>query len=682
MKKQIVFTCFVVITSCQLYTRASAQIHVGPGQMFPSIYAASHSKTVRPGDTIFVHAGTYSDAGYVIDSLIGTPDKWITVMNYPGDSVSIHVQYTFQHAEYLKLKGLNFFGNDPAQSASVFHLLFFDYTYACFTANHDIIIDSCTFNELNNTGKGNTGACLKIDGTENFAVTNCLFANGTNITDGISLNADLNGQVANCKFINMPGDGSHCKGGSKNITYQRNLFINCTANGLDIGGDTGPQYFCPLGATWEADSRKVYANIFIGGNTGIRLCSCHNSLIINNTCFKLAEFAFRSLNASSNPIYLSNNVITNNIFTTYSANHIYLNASNNFTYNTEYFKNNLFHDYLNPDPTAINWSEMPGVNDSGSIIGDPMFTDTLSGDFSLEAGSPAIWAGSHVSEPVADFVGKNYSSGIRSIGAREFESKALDSCKRWLGWIGISGQQPREVYVEQYDTLRHYIESCAKNDDSYEAFPSLDGAVQNYSDDATRYDRYRDWLISVLYLNTTQLFYFCACMQSIAGTYVASVYHHVNNASLAVINYLRSIPACDQPGLEKEYKNSVDYLKGKGLDTTLPPLDSIGLGFLLKSGVPSTLTPLPSQYLTSFTSSPNPFRKELALEFTLNRMAYVQVAVYDDLGRLVWGDGRGSSLEAGTHDIHIDASSFPSGTLYARISTGFGVVKTVKLIHK
>jgi hypothetical protein len=519
MKKSIV-ACIITTIFFALPNYGSAQIHVGTGQKYATIYAASSSKTVLPGDTIYVHSGTYTDAGQAIDSLIGEPDKWIVIMNYPGDSVSIHVQYTFQHAQYLKLKGLNFFGNDPSFSASVYHLLFFDYTYACFTANHDITIDSCNFTELNNTGKTNSGACLKLDGTENFTITHCLFANGTNITDGISLNADRNGQIVNCKFINLPGDGSHCKGGSKNIIYRQNLFINCTADGLDIGGDTGPQYFCPLGAQWEADSIKVYANIFIGGNTGIRLSSCHNSLIINNTCFKMQEFAFRSLNASSNPIYLFNNVVANNIFTTYSANHIYMNASNNFTFNTEYFKNNLFHDYMNPDPAAINWSEMPGVNDSVSIIGDPLFSDTLHNDFSLRSGSPAIAAGIQISEPSTDFAGKNYSSTNRSIGAME------------------------------------------------------------------------------------------------------------NQAAIVV------------------------------------------------PSMPSS-----TEYITSFTSNPNPFGSRALLQFTLNRKTFITLSVSDELGRIVWGDNP-AFFEAGAHTIPLDFANLPKGTFFAKISTEFGEVKMLKLLYE
>jgi hypothetical protein len=397
----------------------TAQVQVGPGQTYPDIGAAANARAVRPGDTIFVHAGTYSDANTLIDSLIGTPDKWITIMPFGNDSVSIHVQYTFQAAQYLKISGLNFYGNDSVESARVYHLLFFDYQYACFTSNHDIIIENCNFTDLNNTGKQNTGACLKIDGTENFQVLNCTFEDGTNITDGISLNADINGLVSHCTFENMPGDGSHCKGGAKHITYQQNLFINCEADGVDVGGDTGPQFFCPLNATWEADSIMVYANVFIGGATGMRLSSCHNAFIFNNTCFKTTEFAFRSLNTSETGITLDSNYVYNNIFTTYSPYGIYMNASDSFNYNTEFFKNNLFHDYKNPDPASIGWSELPGANVSGSIIGDPEFTDTSNMNFSVKAGSPAIGAGFAEPEPVIDYAGKLYSVTSRSIGAYE-----------------------------------------------------------------------------------------------------------------------------------------------------------------------------------------------------------------------------------------------------------------------
>jgi hypothetical protein len=63
-------------------------------------------------------------------------------------------------------------------------------------------------------------------------------------------------------------------------------------------------------------------------------------------------------------------------------------------------------------------------------------------------------------------------------------------------------------------------------------------------------------------------------------------------------------------------------------------------------------------------------------------MAYIVLTVYDDLGKVVWGNEKGTSLEAGRHTISLDGASLPRGTLYARISTGFGEVKTLKLVRQ
>ena len=260
----------------------------------------------------------------------------------------------------------------------------------------------------------------------------------------------------------------------------------------------------------------------------------------------------------------------------------------------------------------------------------------------------------------------------------------IDTCAHLKEWEYMSLSPTDSLLAKQvYDTLRLYIEKCAESDQtSYQAFGHLDAAVELYNpNDTSRFTVYRDWLISVLYLNTTESAYFCNCLSSIAGTYQ---YSQFPLAGLAILNYIRHISACYGKGLDKEFTKDSLLAFQEGYDPThLPPLDSLGLGFLLKNAVhPSPASPLSSQYLASFTSSPNPFKTETTLEFTLNRMTYITISVYDELGKLVWSGGKGSSLDAGTHTVQIDGAKLPSGTLYARISTGFGEVKTVKLVHE
>jgi len=260
-----------------------------------------------------------------------------------------------------------------------------------------------------------------------------------------------------------------------------------------------------------------------------------------------------------------------------------------------------------------------------------------------------------------------------------------DTCGYLKLW---SNQKPQpgdyQLAKEQNDSLRFYIEKCAASDNtSWQVFSSLDGAVQLMSNDTTRFDSYRGWLISVLYLNKTNPAYFCRVLGSIDGTYPYGKYNPLG--ALAIDNWVRhNHPECWGAADDQQYAQDslLDYQNGFD-PTHLPSLDSMGLGFLLHGmgGVAPTLQ-LSQQFLASFTTNPNPFHAETTLEFTLNRMAYITFSVYDDLGRLVFGDGRGSSLEAGVHTIHLDGSKLPSGTFYARIATGFGEVQTLKLVHE
>jgi hypothetical protein len=261
----------------------------------------------------------------------------------------------------------------------------------------------------------------------------------------------------------------------------------------------------------------------------------------------------------------------------------------------------------------------------------------------------------------------------------EAPSSWPDTCAHLKQWVAIHPQDEPTAKL-QYDTLRLYIEHCAVSDPvSWYFFGNINGAVQFMSADTNRFEAYRMWLISVLYLNTIQEEYFCACMGSIASTFQFGKNAYLGR--LTVMNYLRTAhPECWGPGLDKEYANDSAYDVNAGFDVShLPPLDSIGLGFLLKSNTPSPTT-VGGNYLASFTSSPNPFKNETHLRFHLNRMAYTTIGIYDVLGHQVWGDGKGHSYEAGDHEIAVEGASLPEGSLYARIETGFGEVRTVKLI--
>src|SRR3979409_2528876 len=112
--------------------------------------------------------------------------------------------------------------------------------------------------------------------------------------------------------------------------------------------------------------------------------------------------------------------------------------------------------------------------------------------------------------------------------------KTTDSCALLRNWSGIDPSDEATAQ-KKYDSLRLYIEKCALSDtNSWDVFVELDGANQYRSADTIRYYQYSAWLISVLYLNTRQPEYFCACVGSLISTYQKTV------EVLAVMNYIRT----------------------------------------------------------------------------------------------------------------------------------------------
>ncbi|MGD0711737.1 MAG: T9SS type A sorting domain-containing protein [Bacteroidales bacterium] len=431
MKKQLLF--LILILSVYF---VNAQIHVGPSLTYTSLSNAVNAGVVHAGDTVYLHAGTYNDNG--ADSLGGTYSHWITIRPYQNDSVKIVTQWTITNATYVKFYGLNFIGNDSAAwtNGTVYHQLFFNYNYACFTTLSNIIVDHCHFMKLltgpNQYTTTNTAGnvSMKFTGTDTFQVTNCLFR-GNAGSEGLSMNGDRNGIVKNNRFdppaVGFGGWASHCKGGSSKITFEQNLYINWSLGGMDIGGSTGASFFCPLSyaSIYEADSINFCSNITIGGQTCIRLASLSNSNIINNTCFKSNDFTVRLLVEDAN-VQFVNNKIYNNIFTiANTSNGFYINETGGWPYNTFLFYNNLFYSYSNPTMGLSSiYQDVGSTNPaviSGSVFGDPMFTDTTNMNFSLKAGSPAIGAGLNVPFPTTDYNGSLFNASARSIGAIEYD---------------------------------------------------------------------------------------------------------------------------------------------------------------------------------------------------------------------------------------------------------------------
>ena len=393
----------------------AAGIHIGPSQTYTNIQDAAN--VARPGDTIYVHAGSYS-AYQFIPSLHGTSLKWIVIKRYQDDVMDISGSWQFSMCSYIKFEYLTFKGN-TVNTGRLFHI---DNGGSCETQSHHIIVDSCYF--LNVTDP--TNSAFKFGGVDSFEIKNCVFKNiaagafDYNVCHVGKISGNL---IENCQT------GGHIKGGSTFITMERNLFLNASVSSwvaFELGGDTGAQFYCP-GSTTEVSDLKFYSNIIIGGYRGLALSSAVNCTVANNTFYECGQATMRFLTTSNLYPKLFGNIVRNNIFA-FGAVSQYMNGGTQPS-GAVTFKNNIYYSTVSSTFNGPYWDgELDSIKDPNPMnygSSTSMFVDGQSNDFHLIDGSPAIASGYSITEPAIDYYGNVYKTQ-RSIGAVEYNSSPSD----------------------------------------------------------------------------------------------------------------------------------------------------------------------------------------------------------------------------------------------------------------
>ena len=253
-----------------------------------------------------------------------------------------------------------------------------------------------------------------------------------------------------------------------------------------------------------------------------------------------------------------------------------------------------------------------------------------------------------------------------------------------------------------YDTLRKFVEQCAKvkvfNGQEI-VFGEIDGAVEYRNSDLNRYVEYREWLKSVLYLNTdtgiSGMRYYCRAVQSLWYTFNYNPPTGADfKAMQAILKYVHDSGKCELyfsdyeeilAGLRKrQYEFYIDTCKDTSVtpfDTTwLPTIDDIDMS-ILRGPQNSVSHATHESRLGELIATCNPFTDILELKYRLDKSAMVRIDIFDELGRSVYGEGIGYK-PSGEYRITIAGSSWASGAYYARLSTSGGEVQTIKMIKQ
>ena len=347
--------------------------------------------TVLPGTTMLFNSG----AGITVYGTIvaeGSEYGHISMIPNPAsatrwDGIAVYDTYTENRLVYIDMD------HGDAQGDSVIidsARLFMN--YITFTSTNDTtaimdithpqaIIRNCVFPSIGGTeplhGSGLTGSdYLIFDG--------CTFGQTTGYNDILDFTGGKRpGPIIQMYNNYFPGGGDDALDFDATDGHvEGNIFL-AFVNGND--GDTNNT--TSNGVATDAESDVFVArNLFVGGDHHMLLKNAVSITAQNNTCIgaTMASINFGEPGRGVDPgagAFLENNIFWDNA-----------KVFNNI------YDNPLYPDYgPTPMPSAYNtlipvqWHSL-GTN---NIYDDPMFSDPLSGDYSLKAGSPAIGTGTN-----------------------------------------------------------------------------------------------------------------------------------------------------------------------------------------------------------------------------------------------------------------------------------------------
>jgi hypothetical protein len=191
---------------------------------------------------------------------------------------------------------------------------------------HHIVLQGLRVSDIG--GRQNADG-IKLSGISDFRVADCTVERwGTGGGSGIDMVGCHRGLIEGNTFrhTDPPGsNGVQCKGGSADITIQRNTFENPGGRGVNVGGSTGLQFFRPAlkegGGNAEARNIRVEGNRFIGGWAPIAFVGVDGAVVRFNTIERPLRWAVRILQENQDPRFVPsrNGEFTDNVIVFESA---------------------------------------------------------------------------------------------------------------------------------------------------------------------------------------------------------------------------------------------------------------------------------------------------------------------------------------------------------------------------
>lgn len=254
-------------------------------------------------------------------------------------------------------------------------------------------------------------------------------------------------------------------------------------------------------------------------------------------------------------------------------------------------------------------------------------------------------------------------------------------------------------YKKSNDTFHLFVEQCgfkhfiANYGSPGWAFDELATDVDGMDISNSRWLEFRQWLFKVLYYNSDTIYY-CRDVNAMFSTfqYLTPGRGKDYNGLIAIFDYLVKNNRCpdkikylvQQRKFIRDQKVNIwrdsvgsDSVK-RPIDTSVVTIDQIGFSILRgQNGVVATMSNIHG--LGNLNATKNPFSDQTTIGTSIADAMMVKLEIFDVLGKQLYTENR--FFSAGDVRWTLDGKGLPGGSLYVRLSTIGGKVKTVKLVH-
>jgi hypothetical protein len=329
-----------------------------------TVEVSSHNEFIKalrdlqPGTTLLLAPGTYRS--FSLHGVQGTAQAPIVIAGRDPDDPPFFTGRgegaKLSSVAFIRLRSLKFIGFGQ-------NGINIDDSGNPNTPSHHIVLEDLA---ILDTGPQGNHDPLKLSGVQDFVVRACRFEGWGG--SGIDMVGCHRGLVEDCRFIGREGfrtkTAVQIKGGSSSILVQTSFFENAGERVIQIGGSTGPAYFRPPNAPYEARDIIVAGNRMVGGEAHVAWVTCQDTHVHHNLFYLPGKWLARILQESQKDRFVAcqGGLFERNLVVTDSLVKVFVNIGRGTRPETFTFHRNAWYGLGTSARPDLPTPEMDGIH--------------------------------------------------------------------------------------------------------------------------------------------------------------------------------------------------------------------------------------------------------------------------------------------------------------------------------